>query len=286
MGEAQKLCRFGLDTHLNSTLVQSCRGTSIIKAVLHYTGVNKVSGYTREREFRNWPSAWRSQEKRFFFCEISITSCFWSGSGQEQLSHSAGALVFPSPMGQEAPGSLEIKLREPLAVQESTALGWVKAAARGQVLFCLNLFLCPKWQHGNNNVRYETQPWGWATSPAWHDLEVRKHVWCKWQWWRFCPIFKQSVSPILILTVNAGGFVYWLLLTHTSTKCYHSTTKLNRENISRKVPAILCTPGLTLSQRQPHRNCSATKLEGKVPGWGRKIHTTSNLSCQLHPVVL
>lgn len=50
MGEAQKLCRFGLDTHSSLTLVQSCRGTSIIKAVLHYPGVNKGSGYTRERE--------------------------------------------------------------------------------------------------------------------------------------------------------------------------------------------------------------------------------------------
>lgn len=50
MGEAQKLSRFGLDTHSSLTLVQSCRGTSIIRAVLHYPGVNKGSGYTRERE--------------------------------------------------------------------------------------------------------------------------------------------------------------------------------------------------------------------------------------------
>lgn len=174
MGEAQKLCRFGLDTHSSLTLVQSCRGTSIIKALLHYTGVNKVSGYTRERESSEIdPLAEDLRRKDFFwvfFCEISITSCFWSGSGQEQLSHSAGALVFPSLMGQEALGSMEIKLRQPFTVQESTALGWVKATARGQFLFCLNLFLCPKWQHGNNNVRCETQWWGWAPWPVGHDL--------------------------------------------------------------------------------------------------------------------
>lgn len=138
--------------------MQNCRGTSIIKAVLHYTGVNKVSGYTRERESSEIdPLAEDLRRKDFFFGEISITSCFWSGSGQEQLSHSAGALVFPSPTGQEALGSMEIKLRQPFTVQESTALGWVKATARGHFLFCLNLFLCPKWQHGNTNVRFETQ---------------------------------------------------------------------------------------------------------------------------------
>lgn len=67
MGEAQKLCRFGLDTYSISTLVQSYRGTSIIKAVLHYTGVNKVSGYTRERESsENDPLAEDLRRKDFF----------------------------------------------------------------------------------------------------------------------------------------------------------------------------------------------------------------------------
>lgn len=139
--------------------MQNCRGTSIIKAVLHYTGVNKLSGYSRERESSEIdPLAEDLRRKLFFFFgEISITSCFWSGSGQEELSHSAGALVFPSLTGQEALGSMEIKLRQPFTVQGSIALGWVKAMARGHFLFCLNLFLGPKWQHGNTNVRCETQ---------------------------------------------------------------------------------------------------------------------------------
>lgn len=133
--------------------MQSCRGTSIIKAVLHCTGVNKVSGYTRERESsENDPLAEDLRRKDIFLCEISITSCFWSGSGQEQLSHSAGALVFPSPTDQEALGSMEIEPRQPFTVQESTALGWVGAMGKGQSLFCLNWFLCPKRQYGNNSV--------------------------------------------------------------------------------------------------------------------------------------
>lgn len=89
-------------------------------------------------------------------CEISITSCFWSGSGQEQLSHSAGALVFPSPTDQEALGSTELKPRQPLLGQESAALGWVGATGRGRVLFCLNSFLCSKRQSGDNSVWSET----------------------------------------------------------------------------------------------------------------------------------
>lgn len=156
MGEAQKLCRFGLDAHSSSTLVQSCRGTSIIKAVLHYTGVNKVSGYTRERQSSENDPLAEDLRRKDFFGEISIISCFWSGSGQEQLSHSAGALVFPFPADQEALGSMEIKPRQPFIVQESTALGWVGATGKGRFLFCLNLFLCPKWQYGNNSVRYGT----------------------------------------------------------------------------------------------------------------------------------
>jgi len=134
--------------------VQSCRGTSIIKAVLHYTGVNKVSGYTREST-ENDPLA-EDLKRKDFFGEISITSCFWSGSGQEQLSHSAGALVFPSLTDQEALGSMEIKPRQLFIAQESAALGWVGAMGKGQFLFCLNLFLCPKGQYGNNSVSYKT----------------------------------------------------------------------------------------------------------------------------------
>lgn len=125
MGEAQKLCRFGLDTHSSLTLVQSCRGTSIIRAVLHYTGVNKASAYTRERESsENDPDGRRSQEKRFFFF---VRFLLLPVSGQVQVknsfSHSAGALVFPSSADQEALGSMEIKLRQSFTVQESFALG-------------------------------------------------------------------------------------------------------------------------------------------------------------------
>lgn len=84
MGEAQKLCRFGLDTHSSSTLVRSCRGTSIIKAVLHYTGVNKVSGYTRERESSEIDPLAEDLRRKDFFVRFLLLPV----SGQVQVKSS------------------------------------------------------------------------------------------------------------------------------------------------------------------------------------------------------
>lgn len=85
MGEARKLCSLGLDAHSSLTLVQSCRGTSIIKAVLHYTGVNKVSGYTRERQSsENDPLAEDLRRKDIFFVRFLLLPV----SGQVQVKNS------------------------------------------------------------------------------------------------------------------------------------------------------------------------------------------------------
>lgn len=66
--------------------MQNCRGTSIIKAVLHYTGVNKVSGYSRERESSEIdPLAEDLRRKLFFFL---VRFLLLPVSGQVQVKRS------------------------------------------------------------------------------------------------------------------------------------------------------------------------------------------------------
>lgn len=69
-----------------------------------------------------------------FFMRFLLLPVSGRVQGQEQLSHSARAVVFPSLADQEALGTMEIKLRWPLIVQESFRLGQNSGKRSGFIL--------------------------------------------------------------------------------------------------------------------------------------------------------
>lgn len=185
-----------------------------------------------------------------------------------------------------------MKPRWPFTAQESSALGWLGAAGKGRFLFCLNWFLCPEWQRGNNNVRYQIVVTGLSHLTCMPRLGDLKRVWFANDANSASLLFVSRVSPDFAFSSENGYFAtHGCCLFPPAPPCDIATwpTELNRRNTSMQcackfAPRAQCSAKDNLLERPSL--CSAAKVKEKAPGMGRTRLTTSNLSCQLHHTVL
>lgn len=252
MGEAQELSRFGLDTHSSSTLVQSCRGTSIIKAGLCYSGVNKVSGYTRERESsENDPMAEDLRRKEYFFLWDFYYFLFLVRLRSRTAFSQCRGTGVPSPAG---PGSTGEHGNEAETAFHSTGklrFGLARSNGQRSIFVLSELVPLSEWQRGNNNVRYQIVVTGLSHLTCMTCFGDLKHVWFANDANSASLLFVSRVSADFAFSSENSYFVTHGCCLFPSPWYHNMINRTQQKEHKHAMCLQICTPGSILSQRQP-----------------------------------
>lgn len=244
--------------------MQSCRGTAIIEAALHYTGVNKVSGYTRERKSsENDPLAEGLWRKDIFFVRFQLLPV----SGQVQVKNSFLTVLGhwrSHPRWTRKHWGAWKPSWDSLS-QCRKALLWAGSQQRAKVDFYF-VWTCSSVQSGSMEIAWSVRPRQrvWATSPIWHDLEIGNTSHLQMTVMMLLSYLSAEDVPDFAFDRRDSSFVtHGCCLPTPPPHDNHRMTKLNRENTSTQRACNSLHPRLNTQPKRTSRKGSLSFLQLK-----------------------